>query len=93
MLSLYGQPREQRIALEHDAAIVSGAADRPVAKPYLAGGRLQESADQIEQRALAATARPDDRDELVRFDGQPDRFERRDGVGPFAVTHRDVAQL
>ena len=48
------------------------------------GRRLDEVADEPEQRRLAAAGRPDERDELALADGQVDRFERGDGrvAGP-----------
>ena len=86
--------RKQRIALEHDAAIGPRPGDRPAAQADLARGRLHESADEIEQGALAAAARPDDGDELVlaRRTGRSTRAPTT-AARAVAVAHGDVAQL
>src|ERR1019366_4321557 len=63
-----GAPGKERVALEDDAALRPGAGDRVVVEQDLARARREKTADQVEQRALAAAARADDGDELVRVD-------------------------
>jgi hypothetical protein len=46
----------------------------------LTGVGAVERADQVQQRALAATGRPGDRDKLARLDAERDVDERRDAA-------------
>ena len=87
------QPREQRIALEHDAAFRPGAADRRAFEQQLARARRQEAADEVEQGALAAAARADDRDELVAVDREVDPLEGGHRARAGAIAHGDASRL
>jgi len=60
----HGAPVEQEIALEDDADVRVGRRHRPALDTYLAPGGLDQARGEREQGALAAAARPDDRDEL-----------------------------
>src|SRR5262249_45833723 len=59
------QPGEQRVFLEHDAAVDAGTGDGLAADLDYAAVGGNESAQDVKQRALAAARRPDDRDELA----------------------------
>ena len=65
------EPGKQRVFLEHDAAIDARAGDAAAVDQHLAFGG-EKAADDIEQRALAAARRTDDRDELALADRQID---------------------
>src|SRR5262245_57726278 len=92
-VAAHSEPGEQRIALEHDAAIRPRPADGPAPQAQATGGRMQEAADEIEQRALAATARSDDRDEFALLDRKVDRGQRPHRLRAVAIGHGDVADL
>ena len=68
MLPSDGQPGEQGIFLEHDAAVDPGTGDRPAVDQQRPGAGPQEAAEQIQQRAFAAAGRADDADELALAD-------------------------
>ena len=59
------QPGEERVALEHHAAVGARAFDAPAVEQHLAGGRLVEPGDDAQQRALAAARGAEDGDEVV----------------------------
>ena len=59
------QPRKQRIFLEDDAAIDSGAGDRLAVDLDDAAVRADKAAENIKKRAFAAPGRSDDGDELT----------------------------
>ena len=59
------QPGEQRVALEHHAAVGAGAVDALAVEQHLAGGRVVQPGDDAQQRALAAAAGAEDGDEVV----------------------------
>lgn len=69
-VSLHREPGHQRIALEHDAAVMARGGNALPLDPNLTGVRSQQSRDRGNQRGLAAAREPDDRDELTRFDGE-----------------------
>ena len=58
-------PREQRVALEHDAAIGPRSDDEGAVDPHLAGRRLVEPGDDVEQRRLAAARGAEQAHELA----------------------------
>src|SRR5207302_443613 len=70
-------PRKQREMLEHDAAIGTGRADRLAVDRDRAGLIAQEAADQITQGRLAATRRPQQRNEFPRPNLKRDIVERQ----------------
>jgi hypothetical protein len=53
----HGQPGEERVALEHHAAVGPGAVDAPAVEQHLARGGHIQPGDDAQQRALAATVR------------------------------------
>jgi hypothetical protein len=57
----HGRPRHQGEILEHEGALRSGPGDAPAVDENLAGGRLDEAGDDLEQGGLAATARSEQR--------------------------------
>ena len=59
------QPGKQRVFLEHHDDAGLRPRDRLAVERDAAGGQRLESRDQFEQRALAASARPEDGDELA----------------------------
>ena len=80
----HGAPIQQQIALEHDADIGVGRPDRAAIDAHLAGRRLDQPGNDGEQRALAASARPEQRYELAGADGDVDAVDRE--------RHRAVAR-
>ena len=70
------RPRQQQVALRHERGGLR-----------LDGARVgrDEPADELEQRRLAAAARPDDGDDLARADVQRDLVERGDRRGAAAA--------
>src|SRR5262249_12219179 len=70
------EPGEQRVRLEHHAAVGAGCAHRVTIKQDLAGGRLIEAGDQAQEGRLAATGRPENRDEVVVGHRERRRLER-----------------
>ena len=67
-----GQPRQQRVVLEHHGAVRARLVDLAVLEEHAAGGRLEQPGDDVEQRGLAAAGVADDRDELALLDAQRD---------------------
>ena len=51
--------------LEHHHALAAGPGDLFAVRQHTAGIRFVEAGDEVEQRALAATARADEADELA----------------------------
>ena len=72
------QPGEQRVLLEHDAAVRARFGDRLAVEPGLAKRRLDETGDDAEQGRLAATRRPDQRDEFARLYVERHAFDGHD---------------
>ncbi|MHC2561173.1 hypothetical protein ACVIVD_003167 [Bradyrhizobium liaoningense] len=70
------QPWEQRVGLEHHAAI--GARPRHLApvERDASAGRAVEAGDDAQQRGLAATGGTEDGDEVVVADDEVGRFQR-----------------
>src|SRR5262249_43217771 len=80
-----GQRRQQVEFLKHDADLVApqpcpGAArcHRLAVPQDAAAVRAVDAAQQVDDAALAGTARTQDRDAFARFDREVDRFERHD---------------
>jgi len=67
-----GQPGQQRVVLEHHAALGAGAGDFLVVADQAALGGQQQAGDQVEQRGLAAARVPDQGNELALVDLQVD---------------------
>ncbi|MNZ94607.1 hypothetical protein D3C78_1137200 [compost metagenome] len=59
------QPREQRVALEHHAAIRTGAFHLLAADVNLARGRFGQAGGEVQQARLAAARRPHQHSELL----------------------------
>src|SRR5437773_4443131 len=70
------EPRQQRMVLEHDAAVGPGTVDVLVGEQDGALAGLEQSGDQIQERALAAARVADQRDELALADRELDAGER-----------------
>src|SRR5262249_17417367 len=70
------QPREQRVVLEHHAAIRSRAGNRRIPHLDAAGAWRLEAADQPQQSGLTATGGTDQADELALFNRQRRAAER-----------------
>ena len=79
-ISKAGQPGQQRVVLEHHAAVGPGAVDVLAGEQHRARGRLEQARDQVEQRALAAARVADQRDELALADGEVDARENLRGT-------------
>ena len=77
-----GEPGEQRVFLEHDAAIRTGPVNGLAVETDLAVGGIDETGDQVEQGGLAAPRRADHADHLARRDLERDVLE---GPGGRAV--------
>ena len=77
------QPGEERVVLEHHAAIGAGAGDVGVPHAHVALRRHLEPADQAQQGGLATSRGADQTDELTFADGQRRVAQRLDlaGVG------------
>jgi hypothetical protein len=73
----YRLPGIKREALEDDAAVGAGAGDRLAGDRDGAGLHRQEAPEQIEQRALAAAARAQQRQELALLDLERNALERQ----------------
>ena len=82
-----GQPRKQRIGLEHHAAIGARLADGPSAHLDRAAGAVLQAGDQIEQARLATARGADDDTEFLLLD-----IERQVGKRKHRTLPRTVAQ-
>ncbi len=79
-------PGKQRVLLEDERDILGRRpGNSPAVHEHLARARLQQSADDVQQRALAAAAGTQQADELVATDVQIDGLQRRQALG-VAVT-------
>ena len=74
-----GEPGQQRVALEDDAAVEPRAVDRLAIDGDSALVLAVEPGDDREKRGLAAAGGADERDEFVLADGEVDALER-DGL-------------
>ena len=63
-----GQPRQQRVVLEHDAAVRPGPGDRLAVQRDRAGVGRDQPGDQRDERRLARARVADDGDELAALD-------------------------
>jgi hypothetical protein len=88
----YRQPGKQRIFLEDDAAIRSGAGNAPAVDTHLALG-VDEAADDVEQGALATAGWADDRDEFAVLDGKVDPVQSDDRLPLVRIGFRNVPDL
>src|SRR4030081_2009627 len=62
-------PGQQAVVLEHKDAVAAWAVPRTAVEQNLARARGLETGDDAQERGLAATRRPDQRDELPTLDG------------------------
>ncbi len=74
------EPGEQRVALEHHAAVGARAADALAVEQHLAGGLMVQPRHDAQQRALAAAAGAEDGDEVVLGDVEVGGLQRQRGV-------------
>ena len=74
----HGEPGEQRVILEHHAAIAARTGDAPPIHQDLAGGRLLEPRDDAQHGRLAAAGGADQAHELALCDGRINAAERLD---------------
>ena len=90
--------RQQIEKLKNDPEVVApvtgefrvpGGVEGNVTYPDFPGVRRVESAEQIEERALAAAAGTGDRGELTEGNLQADVVERADAAFPFGIDSRD----
>ena len=61
----HGEPRENAVLLEDEDAARVRAVHRLAFDEHLAARRLEEAADDVEQRRFAAAGRADEADELA----------------------------
>ena len=81
--------REQRIVLEHEADVPTvrrNIVDRRAVHQDTALGLAREARDQAQDRRLAATARPEKRDDLAGLDLEIDAVEDAKGAVGMAKT-------
>ena len=71
-------PGEQRIVLEHHAAVAAGGCDALAVDEDLAGARLLKARNDAQHGGLAAAGSADQADELALRDGGIDAAERFD---------------
>ena len=71
-----GEPGKQRELLEHHAAIGPRRPDRTAVETQVAAAGRLEAAEDVQEGALAAARRSDDRDELVLVDGERQAIDR-----------------
>ncbi len=79
--------REERVALEYDAEAALGRPDGQQIVALEADGaaaRLDEARDHLQGRGLAATRRPQQRDELALLDAERQVVDRDLRAEPFA---------
>ena len=86
------EPREQRVALKHHAAILAGAGDGLAVEQHLAAALSVEAGERADQRGFAAAGRADDADELAPMHLKIDIAQRlgfaaRGGKAPAQVAH------
>ncbi len=73
---LHREPGEERVALEHHAAIGAGTEHRLPVELHLAARRVVEPRQDADQRGLAAPRGADDADELAPMHLEVDAIER-----------------
>ena len=75
-------PGKQRVLLEHEGDVVRHRPAHGLAGDvHCAGGRRHQAADDVEQRGLAAAARPDQAEQLAARDVERGVAEREDRAG------------
>jgi hypothetical protein len=75
---LGGTPGKQlREVLEHDTTVLPVLVERSAADADLAGGRLQETGEDVQYRGLAAAAGAEQAEELGLADGEIDVLDRQ----------------
>ena len=72
------QPREQRVLLEHEAAVGAGSGDGHAVERQLALVHRDEAGDQTQERRFAAAGRADERHERAGGDFERHIVERGD---------------
>src|SRR5262249_44147918 len=75
-----GEPRHQARLLEHHRDLVARAVDHPAVERRTAAARRIEPGEQAQQRALAAAALAQHRDQLALGEREIDRAERGKAV-------------
>src|SRR5213076_1804367 len=65
-------PWHEAVGLEHVAGAAVDSGQRRAEHRHRSAARRQQAGGDVEQGALAATGRADDRDELARTDGERD---------------------
>ena len=88
-----GTPRQQQVLLQHERDVGVRTFDALAVDESRTLARRRQSRSDVEQRAFAATARPDQRRHLPVADRKAHLLDRREKL--FAVaprkTHRDIA--
>jgi hypothetical protein len=75
-----GEPGKRRLLLEDHADVVVRAVDRVAVDQHAALVTVDEPPDDVEERRLAAAARPDERNEAPFRHVERDALERRHGA-------------
>src|SRR4029079_444707 len=75
-VALHRAPRQQPELLKHHGAVGAGAGDRLAVQADLAGVRLDQAKQHVEERALAAAGRADDRKEFAFADVDVEALQR-----------------
>jgi hypothetical protein len=88
-----GTPVEEHRTLEHDAEVRLRPVDRAPGDAHHAGRRQEQARDQAQERALAASGRPDDREELALADRKVDVLERVRLAFLAPIGLRDIGDL
>jgi hypothetical protein len=91
----HGEPREQAAAvlLEHDRHAGRRAGDADVAEHDLAGGRIEQAGDALEQRGLAGARRADDAQQLAGRARERQIADRLDDPAVAVVHLAEVADV
>src|SRR5213080_1909001 len=71
----HAHPREHAVLLEHHAAVRPGTGDRPSVNFDAAAALVQQPADDLQQRGLAAARRTQQADELPAPDAERNSVE------------------
>ena len=88
-----GAPLEQIILLQHVADLAARAGHQLAVEKHSAAGRHEDAGDQRQQRALAAAALADDRDEFAGCNRDRDVAERLGLALEAEITKIDAAEL
>src|SRR5262245_6466134 len=83
----HGVPGKERVLLEDDRSFPARLADGLPADQELAARRRLEARQQVQQRRLAAAARPHDREELVVLHLKADTVEREERLALAGDVH------